>query len=397
MGKVRLSRRSFMKNLSIGAAVLLLGGRVKGFSAQGAPLKLADAESGDLKRRPVVLRVASSGALKGGFAPERYLDSIDTGRLDEMLTLGVKTVTGKSTVEGAWASLMTGYKSGDRVAIKPNFNFVNHGYRYTITAPELINAVVSQLSAALGVRAGDIYLYDLCKKIPGETVRARIEYPINYVEIPDPGTLSGKVRVRLNYGLDMPDTDAQIMMREAIVDPAGNRVACYMPQVVTMAEHIINMPLLTNHLYISNSGALKNHYGTVRFGNRNLYPVLLHGSVMKKSITDINLNPHIRNKTRVIIADGLFGVFDRGGKSGGGKKAWKTFGNGFPGSIFISRDPVAIDSVMASIIGRERKERGLAALLDEYLAEAMANGAGVCELSYGPPRFKEIDYSTLKV
>jgi len=89
----------------------------------------------------------------------------------------------------------------------------------------------------------------------------------------------------------------------------------------------------------------------------------------------------------------LFGVFDRG--EGDGKKVWKTFDNDFPKSIFMSKDPVAIDSVMSSMVIRERNIHQLNILSTEYLNEAMNNGLGVCEINQENSPFKNIKYSTL--
>ena len=154
------------------------------------------------------------------------------------------------------------------------------------------------------------------------------------------------------------------------------------------------MPLLTNHIYIANSGALKNHYGTVRFSNFHSYPGVLHGAVLNKSVTDINQHPQIKNKTRIIIADGIFGVFDRG--AGEGKRVWKSFNNDFPKSIFISKDPVAIDSVMASITIKERKINKFKILSTEYLEDAMNNGLGIYENGKNG-RFNKIRYKQVSI
>ena len=56
---------------------------------------------------------------------------------------------------------------------------------------------------------------------------------------------------------------------------------------------------------------------------------------------------------------------------------WKSFNNDFPKSIFISKDPVAIDSVMASITIKERKINKFKILSTEYLEDAMNNGLGI--------------------
>jgi uncharacterized protein (DUF362 family) len=342
-----------------------------------------------------VIRVQSPEIILKDFTAANYLDFIDNEKLNKVLEEGLIRITGKNDVISAWLDILINYRSGDKIAIKPNFNSLNHGLMYTITSPQLINAVVKQLVDIVKVQPQNIYVYDLCKEITHDIVRKSIHYPVQYVERMDSRTLIEKIKLRLRYGPASADRSAEIEMRENILDEAGNRLQCYIPRVIVQAHHLINMPLLTNHIYIVNSGAMKNHYGTVRFSNDEAYPVALHGPVLVKSVADINRNPHIKNKTRIIIADGIFGVFDRG--EGPGKQPWKTLNNAFPKSIFFSRDPVAIDSVMASFVARERKSRKLAVLSHDYLEEAAKNGLGVYDYQPDGRSFTKIRYEELYV
>lgn len=211
----------------------------------------------------------------------------------------------------------------------------------------------------------------------------------------DGRTMMDKIKLRMHYGPASADLRSEIAMRETIVDESGGHVRCYIPRVIADAQHIINMPLLTNHIYLVNSGALKNHFGTVRFSNYNAYPAVLHGPALNRSITDINANHHVRNKSRIIIADGIFGVFDRG--EGAGKQPWMTLDNDFPESIFLSKDPVAIDAVMAGIVAREREKRGLTVLSHEYLKDAADQGLGTSEFRKDPKALSRIRYEELSV
>src|SRR3972149_3727504 len=389
-----ISRRVFLKWLALANIFFLVSNNKTSYGQKILRDSAHDSVNEGTLARSRVLRIHGSKVIpNANFVSDPYLDSIRDDKLEEMLGEGVKEFTQQKNLKTAWLDILTNYKKGDKVAIKPNFNFLNHGYKFTITSPQLINSVVKQLIETVGISPQEIFLYDLCKKIPNDIVRNRISYPINYVERMDSKTIVDKIRLRLYYGLASADLDAEIKMRESIIDKNGSPIKCYIPKVVTQAQHLINMPLLTNHIFIANSGSLKNHYGTVRFSNFNAYPGVLHGKVLNKSIVDINQHPQIRNKTRFIIGDGLFGVFDRG--EGDGKKVWKSFDNNFPKSIFMSKDPVAIDSVMASMVIRERNIHQRNILSTEYLNEAMNNGLGVCEINQENSPFKNIKYSTL--
>lgn len=346
------------------------------------------------KGKTAVVRVHSSAVIREQLASQFTREPFNADELNAMVSEGMKTLTTRNDLRDAWMNVLVHYNRGDKIAIKPNFNFVNMETDHAVTSPQLINSVVGQLVEVVGVAPGDIYLYDLCKKIP-LNVRNAIHYPISFVERTDAATVIDKIRQRLHTGPASADRNAEIIMREKIADAAGDPVRCYLPHVVSEAQHLINMPLLTSHPFIANSGALKNHFGTVRFSNYNSYPEMLHGGVLTKSIVDINANEQIKNKTRLVIGDGLFGVFDRG--NGEEKKKWTTFHDDFPKSIFLSRDPVAIDTVMANIIIHERKQHHLGALPAEYLRDAEARGLGVCELQEGGDAYARIDYRTISL
>lgn len=394
-----INRRAFLKWLALANIFFLVSNNKTSYGQNILRDNAHDLVNEGTSARSQVLRIHGSKVIpNANFVSDPYLDSIRDDKLEEMLGEGVKEFTKQKNLRMAWLDILTHYKKGDKIAIKPNFNFLNHGYKFTITSPQLINSVLKQLIETVGVSPQEIFLYDLCKKIPDDIVRNRISYPINYVERMDSKTIVDKIRLRLYYGLASADLDAEIKMRESIIDKNGSSVKCYIPKVITQSQHLINMPLLTNHIFIANSGSLKNHYGTVRFSNFHSYPGVLHGGVLNKAIVDINSNDHIKNKTRIIIADGLFGVYNRGDNNEGGKKKpWRTFNNDLPRSIFMSKDPVAMDSVMASIVIRERKAHKLNILSTEYLRDAMDSRLGIHEISERDIKFTNIQYSTLSL
>ena len=119
---------------------------------------------------------------------------------------------------------------------------------------------------------------------------------------------------------------------------------------------VILLPVVKFHQTGVTSGPLKNHFGTVRFNNLAIYPIYLHGNVMHKSIIDLNRSPHIKGKTRLIIADFLFGSYDYKTLeySTQVKKKWVTLPvEQTPNSLLISRDPIAVESIMHYFIMKE--------------------------------------------
>ncbi len=68
-------------------------------------------------------------------------------------------------------------------------------------------------------------------------------------------------------------------------------------------------------------------------------------------LADINNNPHIRDKTRLIVGEGLYGNAHTNWQD---TERWSIFGNDDPNILFFSTDPVAISSVMTDYIMAER-------------------------------------------
>jgi len=102
------------------------------------------------------------------YKAEKYLDYINQDVIDKMVDKGICELTGLESPINAWKKTMTGYVKGDKVAIKPNFNNVNHGYQECFTSPQVINSVIKALVDYLNVSEKEIYVYDLCKKCNGQ-------------------------------------------------------------------------------------------------------------------------------------------------------------------------------------------------------------------------------------
>ena len=60
-------------------------------------------------------------------------------------------------------------------------------------------------------------------------------------------------------------------------------------------------------------------------------------------LLDVYQNEHIKSKTVLVIGDALFA---HRSFNSGIPEVWNTFNGQFPNSLFFSKDPVAIDSVM---------------------------------------------------
>jgi len=344
---------------------------------------------------PRVVKIYNPKATFWDYKEEKYLDFINRKEVSKMVEAGIIELTEEKDIPKAWQKIFSEYKPGDKIAIKPNFNCAdwNDGdfYKNLITSPQLISAVIEGLVKYINIPENDIIVYELARPIPEHLIKRYIPFGVTYVEIPGRSILE-RIKVKLKLGLAAPDTSAPVEMREIIMDESGNELFCYMPRVLTEAQHLINLPIVKSHQFGITTGPLKNHYGTVRFSNLSFYPVYLHGDKLRRSVVDINRNPHIMYKTRLIISDFLFGAYDYQSKVQV-KKKWRSFPDGeIPNSLLFSGDPVAVESIVYDYIMQERKYHNLSLYPDDYLDDAMKYGLGINERGDSNYNYKKIDY-----
>ena len=347
-------------------------------------------------KKPIVVCIHDREATTWDFSNGYYIDFINQERIDSMFNEGLMLLTGTKDVKSAWLSILPSYSHSDTFALKPNFNCADKDSsviaKEIMTCPQILNAIIKSLMDHLGVKAEQIYIYDLCRPIPNDPIKNYIPYSVNYVELPS-SSLVDKLKVKLGIGLGAPDKNAPVRLRAEVINSNGNRVKCYMPKLITKIDHIINVPVAKYHQFGVISGPLKNHYGTIRFGDNSLYPEYLHGNVFPLAVVDINRQAHIVNKTRLNVVDFLFGSYDYKTPSHKKevKKKWKTFPFGeVPNSLLLSLDPVATESVMRCFIATERVASGLSMPEDAHLKDAMSLGLGVYERISSHKAFKHI-------
>nr|NIM99636.1 DUF362 domain-containing protein [candidate division Zixibacteria bacterium] len=261
------------------------------------------------------------------------------------------------------------YNPGDKWAVKINCNnYADDSNEIDASAPVLI-AVLRLLIEYLDVPPSDIYVYDASRPIPYFRIRDRIPYDINYVENGD--------------ALAKTDPMSPVTFREAFTQ--------HLPYVVSKSQHLVNIPLFKDHMLVLSTLAFKNHFGTIRPG-----PSFLRNSI-HYNLSDLNANTQIRGRTRLIVGDALFGIWD-GGPSGWPME-WETFPGGpTPNSVFIGFDPVAHESVMVDYLTAEQVYNGVVPLPHYYLHDAMRyHRLGVHEHRDESGNYRYIDYRELEI
>ena len=136
----------------------------------------------------------------------------------------------------------------------------------------------------------------------------------------------------------------------------------YLPTCVTEAKYIINFANLKGHSYwITLCG--KNHFGSFINGNMmrppegaNLHQWLTRNEMgIYSPLVDLMANADLGGKTVLYMLDALICAPSEGASITGENSRWQQapFNGDYTSSVFVSQDPVAIDSVGADFLMNE--------------------------------------------
>lgn len=252
-----------------------------------------------------------------------------------MVDESIKEFTGKQSVADAWLSILPNYKKEHIIAIK-----VNAIQPECPTSPEVVDAVVKGLISA-GVVDNNIIIYDNFEfKLRG------CKYNYN----------TTNVGVRC-FATDEPDWGYDW---DNPVDILGQKKA--LSRILLKCDHLINIPVLKVHLYpYGVTLSLKNHYGSVENAQT------LHTDFARACAT-LNSLSAIKDKTRIIIIDALFGFW--------GSKTTMFVRDFAPNTLIVSKDPVAADYIGTEMLNDELKRRNFPPRNVPLLAEAAKIGLG---------------------
>jgi len=298
-----------------------------------------------------VVHVHAPSATYWNGSSNYYYNYVNQSVVNEMVDRGVMALTGTSTRADAWRALIPNY-SGGIVAIKVNFNNSQLG--------NVINALIHPVNAVIrglldiGVPAQNIRLYDATRPIPAYFRNGCLYSGVQFY---DESNASFPVQVSFS--------------RSGI--PAE-----YLASAVVDAAYLINVPIMKGHSITGVTLGFKNHLGTIHnpYGIHDfIYPWSNRYDSNYNPMVDIYLTSHIRNKTVLVVGDGLFGSRDN---TNSAPTRWTTFGDQFPNSLFFARDPVAADCVMYDLLAAERCPYTWDEATD-YLRLAAAAGLGVYE------------------
>jgi hypothetical protein len=300
-------------------------------------------------------------------------------RVEKMLEKTVLQLTGTNKLDKAWDKIFkyhnttvknltnTGYKKGEIIAIKPNFNNTYNAVKtdnLTDVSPQILLALVRQLVYIVKVDQKDIVIYDVRRFIP-DYVLEKIwkEFKdVRFVQVEAPKESQPKNLAYGNYtGLEAASFVQGVSYSKNKYDKARN-----IPKQVFDATYLINVCILKAHSYPYNtmedgdegqtgiSMCGKNHFGSIE-GTWELHAAINSNEQGTKNayspMVDLAASPNLGAKTILYVMDALYC----------GRK-WKTYPVHFPNppfnnqtepyenthwpsSILASLDGVALDCV----------------------------------------------------
>jgi hypothetical protein len=223
----------------------------------------------------------------------------------QMLDAGISTLTGVPDVLAVWRTL---FDPGEQVLLK--VNCIAYGGP---TQPAVTYGVAQRLRD-VGLAAENILIFDR-----RDNELAAVGYTLN----------EGGPGIQC-HGSRGEGSGAALT--QAIVRFYQELDAC---------DAIVNIPTPKQHSGAGVSVSLKNHYGSV---NR---PAALHGNWCDPAIAELNAQPTVRDKTRLIVGAALNvspGDWNQPGREN---------------ALLVSFDPVALDTVARDILVRHRQAMGL--------------------------------------
>jgi hypothetical protein len=333
--------------------------------------------------------------------------------VDRMMSAAIRRLSGEPTDASAWEALFrfsnqdqgkgaVPYQAGEKICIKTNMSTVNRIFPENMdangnqvirlgwvnTSPQMILALLRQLVNVAGVASSDITVGDTTCHFPNHY------WDHLHGEFPDVHYLAASGQ----WGR-LGATSSQGQPSESRIywstDGANGKTPDYLPVSFAEADYVINFAVLKGH----SSGITlcgKNHHGSLirtpdQAGFYDLHLSLPNGGWSPgtgryRAIVDTMGHSQIGAKTLLYLVDGLYAGYRWEGRP----HLWQMapFNGDWPSSLFVSQDPVAIDSVGYDFLLEEWPfvvaDPWLEGGADDYLHEAALAGQPPSQTQYRP-------------
>ncbi len=314
--------------------------------------------------------------------------------VDGMMSRALQGLSGQSSDAAAWDALFRyfngthgkgdiGYKAGEKIVVKVNYvgciriwnssatptlaDYNLSRADYMNTSPQMIIALLRQLVGKAGVNEADITVGDTLCFFPNEFYNmCHEQFPkVQYLEYLG----------RFGRTAAKPSSVPLYWSTPA----AAGAKTDYVPTCYVEAEYLINLANLKSHGDMAGvTLCAKNHYGSlVRKPARITDYYDLHkdlpfntpGMGHYRPLVDLMGHKQLGGKTLLYMIDGLYA--GKHAKEPAPRK-WNSppFNGDWSSSLFVSQDPVAIDSVGFDFLWAEWDDAPHQPGTNDYLVEA---------------------------
>ncbi|MFO7814374.1 MAG: DUF362 domain-containing protein [Halanaerobiales bacterium] len=317
-------------------------------------------------------------------------NNTDLREVKKMFNNSLLELTDTESIKEAWDKLFIdfnkkrrklerGYGNDETVVIKLNLNtHSNYGEKSNEidTSPQAVYALVESLVENTKVSPEHVVLYDASRPL------GNIIYDLIYNKYPD-------VKFVDNQGANGREKVEVDEESKIYYQGIGYNKSDKIPLAVTKADYLINLANLKKHSLAGVTLTAKNHFGSIyseEYGSWT--PRHLHTGVNANRKEMGTVNPLVNlvghqelgQKTLLYVVDGLYGGMNQQSVE---PHRWQMapFNGDWSSSLFISQDPIAIDSVAFDFL---KTETDLPPYTDNYLHEGAQAGNPPSGVKYDP-------------
>ena len=323
MMNIDRNRRDFLKTTALGTAAACL-----------ADTRLDAAVPDGAKSR--VVRISDTRMLNSA-------EKVDPAAVKPAIAQALTDLTGSGSVKDAWMKIFPDLQASDIVGFK--VNCIN---RYLSSHPEVVIPLAESLAESIDMNPNNIIIWD-------RTGREldRSGYTLN-------STGSG-IRVMGTRDDSGYDDSRTITVNEGVTVRPSRLLS-------ETCTYLVNIPVLKDHGLAGVTFSMKNHYGSID------NPNACHRGNCNPYIPNLNNDPLVKVKTRLIFGDAIQGIYD-GGPHGSPQWAQNELIAGF--------DTVAVDYTAMILVDKKRKEMGLPYISPKagYIKTAAEKGLGTNDVN----------------
>jgi len=315
----------------------------------------------------------------------------DPPRANALVSDSIRLLASAERDDDAWTAIFrhfnrthgrgnNGYQAGEKIIVKVNLNTSSRhksdadadGSVGLYNTPQATVALVRQLVKQAGVPETDITLYD-ASRIVSDAMYLPIHREFPGVRFKDRDGGGGRERVQ-------PDRKAAVHFADPTIQ---DNDATYLPRCVTAATYMVNLAVMKGHDLAAVTLCAKNHFGSI-YRDREVNsltkgwsPANLHESISVRerpmgsynSLVDLMGHKDLGGKTVLYMVDALYAA-PRQQEVGPVRWNSAPFNEHWTASIFVSQDPVALESVALDFFRAETAIENVTGAADNYLHEA---------------------------